>query len=62
VPEFSASFELRSLDGWPLSLAEWPLSRVLRGEEFTDLELEVCRKDRGTSAIRFARALRRACG
>jgi PAS domain S-box-containing protein len=42
----SQTFRLASLDGRPLSLEEWPLNLVLRGERLQDVELRVQRKDR----------------
>ncbi|MBJ6724501.1 PAS domain-containing sensor histidine kinase [Geomesophilobacter sediminis] len=34
-------FRLTRLDGEPVPLADWPLARVLRGEEFTEQEVKV---------------------
>jgi PAS domain S-box-containing protein len=44
--EFSATFELATLDGAVLAFEAWPLSRLLRGEPVRDLELRVRRRDR----------------
>lgn len=51
LPDFAAMFELRSLDGRQLPIDEWPLARVMRGEPLNDLELELHRKDTGSSRI-----------
>ncbi|MCP5544244.1 MAG: PAS domain S-box protein [Akkermansiaceae bacterium] len=46
--EFADTFEVRGLhhDGM-LPPVEWPLARILRGEELKDLELRIRRKDQG---------------
>lgn len=44
---FPESFEIRAPDGRSLPMEEWPLARVLRGETFAGLELEVRRRDGG---------------
>jgi PAS domain S-box-containing protein len=41
--ELTDTFELSSLDGAPLSVKQWPLARILRGEKVHDLELRVRR-------------------
>jgi PAS domain S-box-containing protein len=41
--ELIDTFELSTLDGAPLSVEEWPLARILRGEKVQDLELRVQR-------------------
>jgi signal transduction histidine kinase len=43
LSKFADIFELSSLDGSVLPLAEWPLSRVLRGENLKGLELRIGR-------------------
>ena len=43
LPEFGEIFELSTLDGVVLPLDQWPLSRILRGEELRDLEIRVRR-------------------
>ncbi len=48
---FAAIFELTHLDGRPLPLEEWPSSRVLRGETFTDWDLRARRRDTGQAWI-----------
>ena len=48
---FQAIFELSFLDGRPVTLDQWPMARVLRGERFADYELLVRRKDTGISWI-----------
>lgn len=42
---FERVFELRALDGSLLPVAEWPVSRILRGERLSGLELVTRRKD-----------------
>jgi len=44
-PEFAATFELRTLDGSALSVDQWPLARVLRGERLREAEVRVHRRD-----------------
>jgi PAS domain S-box-containing protein len=44
-------FEVSDLEGRSVPFEQWPLSRVLRGEQITDFELRVKRKDKGTSRI-----------
>ncbi len=44
-------FELLSMKREPLSLDEWPMSRVLRGETFSAWELYVRRKDTGAEKV-----------
>lgn len=44
-------YELRQLDGDLLTIDEWPLARALRGEQFSDMPVEVRRLDRGTSVV-----------
>ncbi len=41
--EFSRIFEVRTLDGRPLTSAEWPLARVRRGEVLDGFEIRVRR-------------------
>jgi PAS domain S-box-containing protein len=41
--ELSDTFSLTTLDGTPVPVEDWPLARILRGENFHDLELCVCR-------------------
>lgn len=43
--QYKADFQLRDLDGRPISPDDWPLARALRGELVTDLEVELCRPD-----------------
>jgi PAS domain S-box-containing protein len=45
------TFELTDLEGRSVPFEQWPLSRVLRGEQFVEFELRVSRKDKGTSRI-----------
>lgn len=44
LSEFTEIFELTHLDGKALAYDDWPLSRILRGEILTGLELRVRRK------------------
>ena len=41
LSKFADTFELSAMDGTVLSLEQWPLARVLRGEELRDLEVYV---------------------
>jgi PAS domain S-box-containing protein len=41
LTELADTFELSDMDGKPLTVNEWPLSRILRGENLRDLELRV---------------------
>jgi PAS domain S-box-containing protein len=41
--ELIDTFELSTKDGAPVSVEEWPLARILRGEKVQDLELRVQR-------------------
>ncbi len=41
LPEFSNLFDIRTLDGAPLPFSEWPLPRLLRGEQLRNVELQV---------------------
>ena len=43
--EIKEFYELRSLDGAILPFEDLPLSRILRGEQFRDLEIQIRRKD-----------------
>jgi two-component system sensor kinase FixL len=43
LPEFVETFELHTLDGRLLELAEWPLARVIAGEQVRGLELRIRR-------------------
>lgn len=42
-----AIFELQHLDGRPVAMEEWPVTRVLRGETFTANEAKARRQDTG---------------
>ena len=46
LAEFANTFELMTLDGEVLPLEQWPLSRVLRGEQLRDLEIRIRRQDK----------------
>ncbi len=41
LPEFADTFELSAMDGTILPLEQWPLARILRGENLRNLELSV---------------------
>jgi len=43
--EISGFFELSTLDGAPIPLDQWPMSRVIRGEKLRDVSLRVRRLD-----------------
>jgi len=43
LPEFADIFQLSTLDGKVLPLEQWPLARVLRGEDLRDWEVRVQR-------------------
>jgi PAS domain S-box-containing protein len=43
LSEFTTAFELSAMDGTVLPLDQWPLSRVLRGENLQSLEVRVQR-------------------
>lgn len=47
LSEFPETFELRYLDGSHMPVDEWPMARVIKGETFADLEVEVHRIDTG---------------
>lgn len=49
--EFQSLFEVYELNGPPVPLDRWPLSRAVLGEKFTDYELKLLRKDTGKSWI-----------
>jgi PAS domain S-box-containing protein len=54
VNEFARTFELRAAGGGggaPLPVEQWPMSRVLRGERFADVEVAVRRLDAGASRV-----------
>ncbi|MES2919026.1 MAG: PAS domain S-box protein [Pseudomonadota bacterium] len=46
---FDRLFELRDNEGRRLPLEQWPASRLLRGERFSDCQLQVTRHDIGLS-------------
>ncbi len=60
LPEFARTFQLSGADGAPLTLEEWPLSRILRGEHLHELEIHVHRPDQGWKKIwRYSGSLAR---
>ena len=46
LAEFADTFELMTLDGEVLPLEQWPLSRVLRGEQLRDFEVRIRHQDK----------------
>jgi PAS domain S-box-containing protein len=51
LSEYQDIFELTNSGGEVVPLEQWPLSRALRGEKFTDYELSVRRKDTGKAFV-----------
>jgi PAS domain S-box-containing protein len=51
LKEMARTFQLRTPDGRLLSLDEWPLSRIKRGETLNRLELRLSRLDQGWEKI-----------
>ena len=51
LPEFQEIYTLSTLDGRELTLDEWPLSRLLRGETVRTLELVLRRKADGWARV-----------
>ncbi|MGZ8845297.1 MAG: PAS domain S-box protein [Pyrinomonadaceae bacterium] len=51
LPEFEQIFELRTPDGAILAIEEWPLPRVIRGEQLRDVEIHVRRLDTGLKRV-----------
>jgi PAS domain S-box-containing protein len=49
--EFPKTFELSTPEGKVLPVEQWPMSRVLGGENFSNMELRVFRKDIGLDLI-----------
>jgi PAS domain S-box-containing protein len=49
--EFPDMFEIHDLEGRPVAVEQWPLARVLAGERFSGLEVQVRRTDTGQSWI-----------
>src|SRR5690606_60565 len=49
--EYSASFELRTIDGEDLPVEAWPMALALRGKTFSHLEPRVRRFDRSWEKI-----------
>jgi PAS domain S-box-containing protein len=44
-PEFARIFELSDLDGEVLNVEQWPLARIIGGEQLSDLEVPIRRLD-----------------
>ncbi len=51
LSELLSVIEFLSLDGAPHTLAEWPLSRAMRGETFSNYEVLVRRRDTGRTWV-----------
>jgi PAS domain S-box-containing protein len=51
LPEFTKIFELSELDGRVLDIEQWPLPRIIRGEQLTNVEVRVRRIDRNWNRI-----------
>jgi PAS domain S-box-containing protein len=51
LSQFEATFELFDKNGAEVPVEEWPASRVLRGETYTNLDLRVRRRDTGVERI-----------
>jgi PAS domain S-box-containing protein len=51
LPQFHEIFELSTLDGSVLKLEEWPLARVMAGEDLADYEVSLRRIDKDWQAI-----------
>ncbi|MDI3285108.1 ATP-binding protein [Polyangium sp. 15x6] len=61
--DFAGNLVLSTLDGRELRLEEWPISRAIRGEVFSDLDLRMRRPTGDAVVIRYAgRAVRDAEG
>ena len=50
-PQYQETFELFDMSGKPLPLAQWPISRALRGEIFDEMEVNIRRKDLGQTRL-----------
>jgi signal transduction histidine kinase len=48
---YPQEYEFRTLDDQPLALAEWPLAKALRGEQFNGVEVVFVRRDMQTRQI-----------
>lgn len=51
LPDFTDTFDVRTLDGRSLPLEEWPIARVMRGESYFDYEIVLYRKDDGSGEV-----------
>ncbi|MER3475675.1 MAG: hypothetical protein C4287_02675 [Leptolyngbya sp. ERB_1_2] len=49
--EFADRFEMRDTDGNVVSIEQWAVSRVLRGESYSGYELKIHRRDTGKTFI-----------
>ena len=50
-PQYQETFELFDMSGKPLPLAQWPISRALRGEIFDEMKVNIRRKDLGQTRL-----------
>ncbi len=63
LPEFTDTFELSAMDGAVLPVDQWPLARILRGEDLHDLEVRIRRThDGGDRIFSYGGALARDPG
>jgi PAS domain S-box-containing protein len=51
LPEYTEKYELYSLDGSRLPLADWPISRLVGGETFNSIDLRVLNKGTGETEL-----------
>ena len=51
MADFAFDFELCDLSGELIPFSQWPLARLLRGDEFADMEVIVKRRDRRDALI-----------
>ena len=45
LADYSTTFDVTTLEGFPVLVDQWPISRALRGESYANLELKIERKD-----------------
>jgi signal transduction histidine kinase len=51
LDDYGSTFELRDLDGCPLPLADWPVSRALRGDFVRGFEVQLANRAAGSERI-----------
>jgi PAS domain S-box-containing protein len=51
VREYPDLFALKTVEGGDVPAENWPIYRAIRGEKFTDFEVELVRKDSGKSTF-----------